>query len=395
MRGRLRPRPALQPRHHARAARRPARRDRPRRARRRKLVFSSSVAVFGPDPSVPLPALRRRRHAAGAEDLVRHAQADLRAPDRRLLAQGLRRRPLGAPDDGHRAARPAERRRVVVLLGHRARAARRRRGDLPGLARRLAPAHLGGAHRRGPDRRLRGERRAARRPARAQPAGGQRDGRRDARRRSKTSPGRRCAQRVRFVRDETIAGIVANWPRGATAARAARLGLQRRPELRRHHSPVHRRLPRRRPTRRRRSRASPQGTPAMNQIDLKDRVAVVTGGAQGIGYAIAERMLASGAAVVALGRRRRASSPRPRPRSASAGQVARRAVELTERSARSPRRPQRAVGGAGQDRHPRQQRRHHRRQRARPGSSRPTSGAASSRSTWSRPISSAAPSCRT
>ena len=48
----------------------------------------------------------------------------------------------------------------------------------------------------------------------------------------------------------------------------------------------------------------------MNKIDLEGRVAVVTGGAQGIGYAIAERMLASGATVVALGRRRRPSSPR-------------------------------------------------------------------------------------
>ncbi len=36
----------------------------------------------------------------------------------------------------------------------------------------------------------------------------------------------------------------------------------------------------------------------MNQIDLKGRVAVITGGAQGIGYAAAERMLTSGAAVV-------------------------------------------------------------------------------------------------
>ncbi len=36
----------------------------------------------------------------------------------------------------------------------------------------------------------------------------------------------------------------------------------------------------------------------MNQIDLKGRVAVVTGGAQGIGYAIGERLLQSGASVV-------------------------------------------------------------------------------------------------
>lgn len=35
----------------------------------------------------------------------------------------------------------------------------------------------------------------------------------------------------------------------------------------------------------------------MNQLDMRGRVAVVTGGAQGIGYAVAERMLRSGAAV--------------------------------------------------------------------------------------------------
>jgi len=36
----------------------------------------------------------------------------------------------------------------------------------------------------------------------------------------------------------------------------------------------------------------------MNQLDLKNRVAVITGGAQGIGYATAERMLNSGASVL-------------------------------------------------------------------------------------------------
>lgn len=35
----------------------------------------------------------------------------------------------------------------------------------------------------------------------------------------------------------------------------------------------------------------------MNQIDLKDRIAIVTGGAQGIGRAVAERLAASGAKV--------------------------------------------------------------------------------------------------
>ena len=38
--------------------------------------------------------------------------------------------------------------------------------------------------------------------------------------------GSKVRARVRFVRDERIAGIVANWPTGATAGRATRLGLK-------------------------------------------------------------------------------------------------------------------------------------------------------------------------
>src|SRR5690606_2105515 len=41
----------------------------------------------------------------------------------------------------------------------------------------------------------------------------------------------------------------------------------------------------------------PEETPMANAIDLKNRIAVVTGGAQGIGRAITERFIASGAKV--------------------------------------------------------------------------------------------------
>ena len=41
----------------------------------------------------------------------------------------------------------------------------------------------------------------------------------------------------------------------------------------------------------------------MNQLDFKGRTAIVTGGAQGIGLAIARRLLASGAKRAHLGPR--------------------------------------------------------------------------------------------
>ena len=99
--------------------------------------------------------------------------------------------------------------------------------------------------------------------------------------------------RVRFERDEThrrhrrqLAARRHRRARGAARPAADEDFADDRP-------PVHRRLPRGAGRRR-----GAERTLLMNQIDLQGRVAVVTGGAQGIGYAIAERMLASGAAVV-------------------------------------------------------------------------------------------------
>ena len=51
------------------------------------------------------------------------------------------------------------------------------------------------------------------------------------------------------------------------------------------------------------ARNDDQGLVLMNTIDLKNRTAIVTGGARGIGFAIAKRMLASGASGGAVGRR--------------------------------------------------------------------------------------------
>jgi 2-dehydro-3-deoxy-L-rhamnonate dehydrogenase (NAD+) len=67
----------------------------------------------------------------------------------------------------------------------------------------------------------------------------------------------------------------------------------------------------------------------MNQIDLKNRTAVITGGARGIGYAIAERMLASGAEVCLWDMDKKALASAAKTLSKK-GKVSTQAVELTD-----------------------------------------------------------------
>ena len=70
----------------------------------------------------------------------------------------------------------------------------------------------------------------------------------------------------------------------------------------------------------------------MNQLDMKGRVAVITGGAQGIGYAVAERMLKSGAAVE-LWDINAAQLAKAQEALSAHGTVTTSVVELTEESA--------------------------------------------------------------
>ena len=189
-----------------------------------KLVFSSSVAVFGPDPSMPLPArvgdstLPAPQTSYGTHKLIcEHLVADysrkgyIDGRSARLMTvtvrpgrpngaassffSGIVREPLAgvesicpvSPDVSHAVTSVA--RTVEGLIAVYEASVEQLGGrlglNLPAVNVTVAEMLAALEEVAGPEVR----------------------------------------ERVRFVRDEVIAGIVANWPKGATAARAARLGL--------------------------------------------------------------------------------------------------------------------------------------------------------------------------
>ena len=190
-----------------------------------RLVFSSSVAVFGPDPAVPLPkvvtdtTLPAPQTSYGTHKLIcEHLVADytrkgyIDGRSARLMTvtvrpgkpngaassffSGIIREPLAGvesvcPGDtsvSHPVSSPTRTVEGLIAVFEASREAFNGRTalNLPALNVRVADMLDALAEVAGP---------AAR-------------------------------ERVRFVRDERIAGIVANWPGGASAARAGRLGLQ-------------------------------------------------------------------------------------------------------------------------------------------------------------------------
>jgi nucleoside-diphosphate-sugar epimerase len=190
-----------------------------------RLVFSSSVAVFGPDASVPLPkivaddSLPAPQTSYGTHKLIcEHLVADytrkgyLDGRAARLMTvtvrpgrpngaassffSGIIREPLAgvqaicpvSADVSHPVSSPALTIEGLIAVFEASREAfgGRTALNLPALNVRVSDML----------------------DALAEVAGSS------------------VRERVRFVRDERIAGIVASWPCGASAARAARLGLK-------------------------------------------------------------------------------------------------------------------------------------------------------------------------
>jgi len=190
-----------------------------------RVVFSSSVAVFGPDPAVPLPkivaddTLPAPQTSYGTQKLIcehliadytRKGYVDGRAA--RLMTvtvrpgrpngaassffSGIIREPLAgmesicpvSPDVSHPVSSPSRTVDGLIAVYEASRDAfcGRTALNLPALNVRVSDML-------------------------------------DA---LEKVAGPAVRARVRFERDERIAGIVANWPSGASAARAARLGLQ-------------------------------------------------------------------------------------------------------------------------------------------------------------------------
>jgi nucleoside-diphosphate-sugar epimerase len=190
-----------------------------------RLVFSSSVAVFGPDPALPLPALvgddtipapqtSYGTHKLICEHLIadytRKGYIDGRAA--RLMTVAVRPgRPNGAassffsgiirePLAGEPAILP-----VGLDVAHPVSSPRRTVAGLIAVFEASREAFQG--------------RSALNLPALNVTVAQMLDA-------LEAVAGRAARARVQLQRDERIAGIVANWPRGATAVRAARLGLQ-------------------------------------------------------------------------------------------------------------------------------------------------------------------------
>ena len=189
-----------------------------------RLVFSSSVAVFGPDPAVPLPALvgdttlPAPQTSYGTQKLIcEHLLADytrkgyIDGRAARLMTvtvrpgkpngaassffSGIIREPLAgveavcpvSADVSHPVSSPSRTVDGLIAVFEASRDAFNGRTamNLPGLNVRVS----------------------------------------DMLEALEQVAGNAVRDLVRFERDERIAGIVANWPSGATADRAARLGL--------------------------------------------------------------------------------------------------------------------------------------------------------------------------